>query len=109
MRWLRFMVRNCKTCGHAGATRCKRSIVPVGNSVRQRLHLIRCPTFLLHGMKDPLVPTFHADVLKKGIVNSRLHMFPDGKHNIHLAYAQEFNKMLVDFLHEKKGGANGES
>jgi hypothetical protein len=27
-------------------------------------------------------------------------MFPDGKHNIHLAYAQEFNKMLVDFLRE---------
>ena len=71
-----------------------------GELCRQRLHLIRCPTFLLHGAKDPLVPTFHADVLKKEIANSRLHMFPDGKHNIHIAYAQEFNKMLVDFLRE---------
>jgi len=71
-----------------------------GELCRQRLHLIRCPTFLLHGAKDPLVPTFHADVLKKEIANSRLHMFPDGKHNIHLAYVQEFNKMLVDFLRE---------
>ncbi|MGE0821500.1 MAG: alpha/beta fold hydrolase [Candidatus Binatia bacterium] len=71
-----------------------------GELCRQRLHQIRCPTFILHGAKDPLVPTFHADVLKNGIAQARLHMFPEGKHNIHLAYAQEFNQMLVDFLRE---------
>jgi valacyclovir hydrolase len=71
-----------------------------GELCQTRLHLIRCPTFLLHGAKDPLVPTFHADVLHRGIANSRLHMFPEGKHNIHLRYAPEFNKMLVDFLQE---------
>jgi len=69
-----------------------------GELCRTRLHLIRCPTFILHGGKDPLVPTFHADVLQQGIVNSRLYMFPDGKHNIHLAYAQEFNQRIVEFL-----------
>jgi valacyclovir hydrolase len=71
-----------------------------GELCRTRLHLIRCPTFLLHGAKDPLVPTFHAEVLRQGIAHSRLHMFPEGKHNIHLRYAQEFNQMLVDFLQE---------
>ena len=69
-----------------------------GELCRARLHLIRCPTFILHGGKDPLVPAFHADILKEGIVNSRLHMFPDGKHNIHIAYAQEFNRLLMEFL-----------
>jgi len=69
-----------------------------GELCRQRLHLIRCPTLILHGGKDPLVPSFHADVLQQGISGSRLHIFPEGKHNIHLAYAQEFNRMMVDFL-----------
>ena len=64
----------------------------------QRLHLIRRPTLILHGGKDPLVPSFHADVLQHGIAGSRLHIFPEGKHNIHLAYAQEFNHMVVEFL-----------
>lgn len=69
-----------------------------GELCRQRLHLIQCPTFILHGDKDPLVPTFHAGVLKEGITQSRLYMFPDGKHNIHTAFAQEFNRLLLEFL-----------
>jgi len=71
-----------------------------GELCQKRLHLIRCPTFLLHGAKDPLVPLFHTDVLQKGIANSRLYLFPEGKHNIHIRYAQEFNKLLVNFLCE---------
>jgi valacyclovir hydrolase len=69
-----------------------------GELCRQRLPLIRCPTLILHGGKDPLVPNFHADVLHQGITGSQLHTFPEGKHNIHQAYAQEFNRMVVEFL-----------
>jgi valacyclovir hydrolase len=69
-----------------------------GELCRQRLHLIQCPTLILHGGKDPLVPTFHADVLEAGIAHSQLQMFPDGKHNIHTAFAQEFNLLLLEFL-----------
>lgn len=75
-----------------------------GELCRQRLHLIRCPTLILHGGKDPLVPSFHADVLHHGISDSRLHIFPEGKHNIHLVYAQEFNRLVVDFLRTKPLG-----
>ncbi|MBI3248035.1 MAG: alpha/beta hydrolase [Deltaproteobacteria bacterium] len=69
-----------------------------GDICRQRLGEIRCPTLLLQGQKDPLVPNFHADVLHQSIAGSRLHLFPNGKHNIHQAYAQEFNRVVVDFL-----------
>ena len=31
---------------------------------------------------------------------SRLHRFPDGKHNLHLKYKEEFNKMVEKFLLE---------
>lgn len=69
-----------------------------GDVCRQRLAEIRCPTFILHGEKDPLVPRFHADVLHGGIAGSRVHLFPDGKHNIHLAYAEDMNRMIADFV-----------
>jgi len=45
-------------------------------------------------MLDPL----HPDHLNKNISGSRLHRFPDGKHNLHLKYAKEFNQMVADFL-----------
>ena len=69
-----------------------------GDICRRRLGEIHCPTFILHGGKDPLVPNFHADVLHQSIAGSRLYIFPEGKHNIHQAYAQEFNRMVVEFL-----------
>lgn len=69
-----------------------------GELCRDRLNEIHCPTLILHGGKDPLVPNFHADVLHQGIPGSRLHFFPEGKHNIHQAYAEAFNQRLVDFL-----------
>jgi valacyclovir hydrolase len=71
-----------------------------GDICQNRLSEIHCPTFILHGGKDPLVPNFHADMLHHHIAGSRLYFFPEGKHNIHQAYATEFNRMVVDFLRE---------
>lgn len=31
---------------------------------------------------------------------SRLHLMPEGKHNLHLRYADEFNKLVEDFLED---------
>lgn len=31
----------------------------------------------------------------------RLHVMPEGKHNLHLRFANEFNKLAEDFLLEK--------
>ena len=59
---------------------------------------VTCPTLVLHGAKDPLVPGLHADAIHRGIAGSRLHIFPDGKHNIHQRHAGEFNAMALAFL-----------
>jgi len=69
-----------------------------GNLYRERLAQIRCPTFVLHGARDPLVPAFHAQAIHDGIAGSQLHIFPDGKHNIHIRYAEEFNALTHTFL-----------
>ncbi|XP_008336700.1 valacyclovir hydrolase isoform X2 [Cynoglossus semilaevis] len=73
---------------------------PNGSVCMEFLPLITCPVFIIHGEKDPVVPTFHADYIAKHIKGSRLYMMPEGKHNLHLRYAEEFNKMVEDFLHD---------
>jgi valacyclovir hydrolase len=71
-----------------------------GEICQQRLPLIRCPALILHGAQDPLVPDFHPKLLHNGIANAQLHVFPDGKHNIHLRYASAFNRLVYQFLQE---------
>ena len=71
-----------------------------GNLYRERLARIGCPVFVLHGALDPLVPAFHAEAIHQGIAGSRLHIFPGGKHNIHIRYADAFNSLVHAFLIE---------
>ncbi|KAL4631001.1 Valacyclovir hydrolase precursor-like [Arapaima gigas] len=73
---------------------------PDGNICRELLPLIRCPTLIIHGEKDPVVPGFHPQYLHQHIQGSRLHLIPEGKHNLHLRFAAEFNKLVEDFLCE---------
>jgi valacyclovir hydrolase len=69
-----------------------------GEICRRRLERVQCPTLILHGARDPLVPEFHPQVFREGIRGSRLHVFPEGRHNIHLYYAAEFNRLVREFL-----------
>ena len=89
----------------AGWCDARQAIQRAGGEIcRRRLHLIRCPTLILHGEEDPLVPNFHPRVFHQGIANSRLHVFPEGRHNIHLFYAAEFNRLVREFLQEESHG-----
>ena len=69
-----------------------------GDLYRPLLAKIRCPTFVLHGAEDPLTPGLHAEAIHRGIAGSRLHIFPKGRHNIHIRYAEEFNGLVHAFL-----------
>ena len=69
-----------------------------GNICKEKLSGIKCPTLILHGVKDPIVPNFHPIYLAEHIHNSFVHNFPDGKHNIHLRYSKEFNLIVDNFV-----------
>lgn len=71
-----------------------------GDLYREELAKLRCPTLILHGARDPLVPGFHPQFLHRGIAGSRLHILPAGKHNIHQRYAEDFNALVHAFLTE---------
>ncbi|XP_004694869.1 PREDICTED: valacyclovir hydrolase [Condylura cristata] len=72
--------------------------LPDGNICRHLLPLVQCPTLIVHGEKDPLVPRFHADFIHKHVRGSRLHLIAEGKHNLHLRFADEFNTLVEEFL-----------
>lgn len=72
-----------------------------GNLYKEEVGKVICPTFLLYGAKDPIVPRLHVDFLQKNLkCTLRYHEFPEGKHNIHLRYADAFNQMVANFLSE---------
>lgn len=62
------------------------------------LEKIECPVLILHGDHDPLVAREHPVYLVNHLPNATLFRFAEGKHNIHQTYAQEFNKLVEDFL-----------
>jgi valacyclovir hydrolase len=61
---------------------------------------VAAKTLILHGQRDALVPEFHADYLHERILHSRLHLLPEGKHNLHLRFAGEVNALISGFLAE---------
>lgn len=69
-----------------------------GDICKEDLKKIQCETLILHGDKDPLVPFFHVPYLLKHIKNSKCYRMPQGRHNIHLRYAEEFNEQVSKFL-----------
>nr|XP_034982269.1 valacyclovir hydrolase isoform X1 [Zootoca vivipara] len=71
---------------------------PNGSICESLLPHINCPTLIIHGEKDPLVPRFHPEYLHKHIKGSQLHLMPEGKHNLHLRFAEEFNRVVEKFL-----------
>lgn len=73
---------------------------PQGSICVDVLPQICCPTLILHGAQDPVVPAYHPQLLQDSISGSRLHVFPEGKHNIHLRYSAEFNTLVEQFLNE---------
>ena len=61
---------------------------------------IKCPTMVLHGAKDPICLSEHPEWFKENIPgdgNTSLHILPDGKHNLHLRYADEVNGLVREF------------
>ena len=65
---------------------------------KSSLSKISCPTLIIHGSKDPMVPDFHPEYIHENVKQSQVKYFPNGKHNLHLRYSDEFNDMVAKFL-----------
>lgn len=68
--------------------------------IRERLEKIDCPTLVVWGDSDRLVPTRDADVFEQLIPNARKVIYPDTGHTAMLERPAAFNAELRAFLHE---------
>eukprot|EP00794_Sanderia_malayensis_P006528 gene6528-7270_t len=71
-----------------------------GDICKTYLSQINTPTLVVHGAKDSMVAAFHPVYIHENIKGSKLHYFEEGKHNLHLRFHEEFNKLVTDFILE---------
>ena len=69
--------------------------------LRPHLPRINIPTLIIHGDQDPIVSGQSAEYLRKNIKNSRLIVFHRTGHAPFLEQAEEFNRLLKNFIHER--------
>ncbi|XP_076350536.1 serine hydrolase BPHL-like isoform X3 [Tachypleus tridentatus] len=69
-----------------------------GDICCEELSNIECPTLIIFGEKDYFFNSDHLEFLLKNIKNTKLHKMADGKHNLHLHFAKEFNTLVEEFL-----------
>jgi pimeloyl-ACP methyl ester carboxylesterase len=69
---------------------------------RERLSQIECPTLVIWGCEDMLVPRSDADEYARVIPHARKVMFEDTGHSPMMERPQTFNDCLVQFLAEER-------
>ncbi len=62
------------------------------------LKSLQCPTLILHGEKDALIPVSDAKAMKEAIPNAELQIIPKAGHISNVENPDEFNKHLIDFV-----------
>jgi pimeloyl-ACP methyl ester carboxylesterase len=76
--------------------------IAIGFDARPWLESITCPTFILVGTWDPVVPTRAGLELADRLPNAELHRLP-GSHLVHVRRAEQVGRLLLDWL-ERTGG-----
>jgi pimeloyl-ACP methyl ester carboxylesterase len=69
---------------------------------RDRLPSVECPTLVVWGDKDALVPLSDADQYARSIPNARKVVFEDTGHSPMMERPESFNELLVEFLGEER-------
>ena len=71
-----------------------------GNICKDKLSSVKCPTFIIHGNKDEVVPEYHPDFIAKNIPNSKVHKFDEAGHGVHKNpdCIDEFHHIVEQFL-----------
>jgi pimeloyl-ACP methyl ester carboxylesterase len=68
------------------------------DDVRPLLARIACPTLLVWGRLDPLVPLAHGEAMARLIPGARLEVLEDAAHNAMADRPNQFNRLVGEFL-----------
>ncbi len=69
-----------------------------GEIISGRLHEIRCPTLIVHGEDDPIVPVVHAYEMVQRIPGAWLSVYAGCGHFPHREREEEFRERVLAFL-----------
>jgi pimeloyl-ACP methyl ester carboxylesterase len=69
-----------------------------------RLPQIRCPTLVISGSDDKIVPAENSRILADRIAGAELAMLPKAGHGYLVECAEESNAIVLDFLHRHRTG-----
>ncbi|KJH72915.1 alpha/beta fold hydrolase [Aliterella atlantica] len=70
------------------------------SSIRECLSKIHCPTLVLWGKQDRVIPVKYAQVAVQAIPNAKLQLFDECGHLIYIECSDAFNKQVLAFLGE---------
>jgi pimeloyl-ACP methyl ester carboxylesterase len=80
----------------------------VSYDFRERLSQIRCPTLVIWGAEDMLVPKRDADEYERVIPDARKVVFDDTGHSPMMERPQTFNDCLMEFVTEERAARPSE-
>jgi len=72
----------------------------MGFDAHDRLHMIKIPTLIIAGKRDPLIPYENSIILAEEIPGSKIVLFEDAGHGLYSQKREEFCKIVIDFLKE---------
>jgi pimeloyl-ACP methyl ester carboxylesterase len=68
------------------------------SSLGERLGELRCPTGIVWGARDPILPVALAERLRKAIRGASLHVIPDGRHYVPEEEPEELARVVAEVL-----------
>lgn len=67
-------------------------------SIVDNLSKISCPTLIIWGEQDRIIPVAHAQVAKNRILNAELQILDPCGHMPHFERPEDFNQLILEFL-----------
>lgn len=96
-----FAAEQIKGMGKPGFLPALEALVSHSTTLSGRLHEIRCPTLILWGADDPLIPARDAEAFRREIPRARKVVWERTGHVAMFERAADFNALLDDFLRER--------
>jgi len=70
----------------------------LADPIEEKLPLLRAPTLVVRGSRDPIVPQAWVEELTRLLPDGRLALIPNGPHAVNYSKAPEFVGLIRDFL-----------
>ncbi|KAK7414641.1 hypothetical protein QQX98_006498 [Neonectria punicea] len=111
--WKRMITARRDRCGPVDPTNSHRQAIAFAkfmdpkqakDASYNRFDELRLPVLIANGAEDLLLPSENSYLMWKMLnkANAQLHLFPDSGHGFLFQYAEEFSKLINDFLDQEE-------